>query len=191
MLPQPSAAVATFDTAGEALGLGAGTPLAGDLVLEPGPTDATADKTGELPHQASALEDNEQRHQLPEHTTGEALINHLFVRPMPPVLQQSEAQPVQPAQTMNTPPVPAPSSSPPKRQRRRRVFDMSSEFLAMFQGPLPEYIVAALTAAFHLDDDGAEELDEALAAVAGEAIEDLQEEPASANIHGHAQVASA
>ncbi|CAN6209250.1 unnamed protein product [Urochloa humidicola] len=65
------------------------------------------------------------------------------------------------------------------------------EFLAMFQGPLPEYIVAALTAAFHLDDDGAEELDEALAAVAGEAIEDLQEEPASANIHGHAQVASA
>ena len=59
----------------------------------------------------------------------------------------------------------------------------------MFQGPLPHYIVAALTSAFNLEDEGAEELDEALAAIAGEAIEDLQVE--AANIQVNAQAAAA
>jgi len=62
------------------------------------------------------------------------------------------------------------------------------EFLAMFQGLLPHYVVAALTAAFNLDDDGAEELDEALAAVAGDAIDDLQDE--AANLQVLAQAAA-
>ena len=57
------------------------------------------------------------------------------------------------------------------------------------RGPLPHYIVAALTAAFNLEDEGAKELDEALAAIAGEAIEDLQVE--AANIQVHAQAAAA
>ncbi|CAN6175554.1 unnamed protein product [Urochloa humidicola] len=48
------------------------------------------------------------------------------------------------------------------------------EFLAMFQGPLPQHIVAALTVAFNLDDIEADELDEALTAVAGEGIDDVQ-----------------
>ncbi|CAO2179632.1 unnamed protein product [Urochloa humidicola] len=91
-----------------------------------------------------------------------------------------------PSRDAPTPPAPALS---PRRQRRRRVFDMSVEFLAMFQGPLPQYIVAALTAAFNLDDEGADELDEALAAVAGDAIEDLQDE--AANIQVEAQAAAA
>ena len=63
------------------------------------------------------------------------------------------------------------------------------EFLAMFQGPLPHYIVAALTAAFNLDVDGAEELDEALAAVAGDAIEDLQDEAAGLQVSAQAAAA--
>lgn len=46
----------------------------------------------------------------------------------------------------------------------------------MFQGPLPQDVIAALTAAFNLDDPVAEELDEAMARVAGDAIEDIQGE---------------
>ncbi|CAM0145062.1 unnamed protein product [Urochloa decumbens] len=106
---------------------------------------------------------------------GASLIDCLFINPAPALLQHEDAPTLVPA-----PPVPSP---PPKRQRRRRVFDMSTEFLAMFQGPLPDYIVAALTAAFNLDAD---ELDEALAAVAGEAIEDLQEEAGDAQVQAHA-----
>lgn len=49
------------------------------------------------------------------------------------------------------------------------------EFLAMFQGPLPQEVIAALTAAFNLEDIHADDLDEAMAAVAGEAIADIQE----------------
>lgn len=59
----------------------------------------------------------------------------------------------------------------------------------MFQGPLPHYIIAVLTAAFNHEDEGAEDLDEALAAIAGEAIEDLQVE--AVNIQVHAQAAAA
>ncbi|XP_022681465.1 uncharacterized protein LOC101776486 isoform X2 [Setaria italica] len=65
----------------------------------------------------------------------------------------------------------------------RRIFDMSmpvgaalQEFLAMFQGPLPQDIIAASTAAFNLEDLAAQELDAAMAAIAGEAIEDIQAE---------------
>nr|TKW29048.1 hypothetical protein SEVIR_3G369800v2 [Setaria viridis] len=50
------------------------------------------------------------------------------------------------------------------------------EFLSMFQGPVPQDIIAALTAIFNLDDPVAKQLDEAMATVAGEAIEDFQEE---------------
>ena len=62
------------------------------------------------------------------------------------------------------------------------------EFLAMFQGPLRHYVVATLTAAFNLNDDGTEELDEALAAVAGDAVDDLQDE--AANLQVLAQAAA-
>jgi hypothetical protein len=44
----------------------------------------------------------------------------------------------------------------------------------MFQGPLPGAIVAALTAIFGLDDEGADILDNALLQHAGEAVADLQ-----------------
>jgi hypothetical protein len=48
------------------------------------------------------------------------------------------------------------------------------DFVAMFQGPLPGAIVAALTAIFGLDDEGADILDNALLQHAGEAVADLQ-----------------
>lgn len=45
----------------------------------------------------------------------------------------------------------------------------------MLQGPQPQDIIRALTLAFNLEDIDAENLDEAMAAVAGEAIAYIQE----------------
>nr|TKW21397.1 hypothetical protein SEVIR_4G161501v2 [Setaria viridis] len=47
------------------------------------------------------------------------------------------------------------------------------EFLSMFQGPVPQDIIVALTAIFNLNDPVAEQLDEAMVVAAGEAIEDF------------------
>ncbi|KAG2651361.1 hypothetical protein PVAP13_1NG359138 [Panicum virgatum] len=129
-----------------------------------------------------------QHNQCAPSPVGPALVDCLFVAPTPPLLnhdgipQNDNA----PTRDVPTPPAPAP---PTKRQRRRRVFDMSAEFLAMFQGPLPHYIVAALTTTFNLDDDGAEELDEELATVAGDAIVDLQDEAESLQVQALAVAA--
>ncbi|CAN6171302.1 unnamed protein product [Urochloa humidicola] len=109
---------------------------------------------------------------------GQALIDCLFVAPQPSLLNHDDIQQNDDAPSDDAPTLTAPVP-PPKKQRRRRVFDMSAEFLSMFQGPLPHYVIAALTAAFNVEDEGAEELDEALAAIAGEAIEDLQDEAAN------------
>ncbi|KAG2607890.1 uncharacterized protein LOC120671633 [Panicum virgatum] len=119
---------------------------------------------------------------------GSALIDCLFVAPTPPLLNHDDILQNGKAPTEDAP-TPPTLAMPSKRKRRRRVFDMTAEFLAMFQGPLPYYIVAALTAAFNLDDDGAEELDEALAAVAGDAIENLQDEAASLQVSAQAAAA--
>ncbi|CAN6336086.1 unnamed protein product [Urochloa humidicola] len=49
------------------------------------------------------------------------------------------------------------------------------EFIAMFVGPLPEHIIAAMTTIFELDDEGADLLNEALLEHAGQGIHDLQD----------------
>ena len=49
------------------------------------------------------------------------------------------------------------------------------EFVAMFNGPLPEQVIAALAEMFNLDDGPAMEINEALIDLAGEGIADLQE----------------
>ena len=49
----------------------------------------------------------------------------------------------------------------------------------MFTGPLPEQIVAAMTAIFDLDDEEADSVNEALLQYAGDAVEDLQGEVAA------------
>ncbi|CAN6328777.1 unnamed protein product [Urochloa humidicola] len=54
--------------------------------------------------------------------------------------------------------------------------EVLKEFLDMFVGPLPEHIIAALTAIFDLEDDGADVLNEALLEHAGEGHDDLQVE---------------
>ena len=49
------------------------------------------------------------------------------------------------------------------------------EFVAMFNGPLPDQVIAALAEMFNLDDSPAMEIDDALINMAGEGIADLQE----------------
>ncbi|KAJ1269544.1 hypothetical protein BS78_07G219700 [Paspalum vaginatum] len=67
------------------------------------------------------------------------------------------------------------SPTPARRRHRRRVFDMSTEFLALFQGPLLQEMIAALTALFNLEDVNAEDLDAALLEMAGEGVADFQD----------------
>ena len=49
------------------------------------------------------------------------------------------------------------------------------EFVAMFNGPLPDHVIAALSEMFNLEEDLAMEIDEALINLAGEGVADLQE----------------
>ena len=49
------------------------------------------------------------------------------------------------------------------------------EYLAMFSGPLPSEILAALTAAFNLDDEEVEQMDFDLAALVGDGIGDVED----------------
>ncbi|CAN6343054.1 unnamed protein product [Urochloa humidicola] len=53
--------------------------------------------------------------------------------------------------------------------------DVLKDFISMFTGPLPEHIMSAMTAVFDLDDEDAEEVNDALLRHADEAIDDLQE----------------
>lgn len=46
------------------------------------------------------------------------------------------------------------------------------EFIAMFNGPLPQDIIAALTAILHIEDDD-DMLDQALAGLVGEGVAEL------------------
>ncbi|CAO2144644.1 unnamed protein product [Urochloa humidicola] len=50
------------------------------------------------------------------------------------------------------------------------------QYIDTIDGPLPEYIIAALTAFLDLDDETAEAMTEALLQQAGEGVEDLQHE---------------
>ncbi|CAN6342745.1 unnamed protein product [Urochloa humidicola] len=51
--------------------------------------------------------------------------------------------------------------------------EVLADFIAMFTGPLPEHIIAALTTIFGLEDEGVEMLNEALLEHAGEGVDDL------------------
>ncbi|CAN6251708.1 unnamed protein product [Urochloa humidicola] len=50
------------------------------------------------------------------------------------------------------------------------------DFINMYEGALPEHIIAAMTALFELDDDDAEQTNEALLQMVGDAVDDLQQE---------------
>nr|TKW20476.1 hypothetical protein SEVIR_4G091100v2 [Setaria viridis] len=120
------------------------------------------------------INDGEPVIPVPEHQDASSF-GALFTRPEPPL--HSAPMPRQ---------EPAPQAQPgsTKRRRSRRVFDMSMEYLAMFQGPLPPKVIAALTVAFNLEDEQAEALDAAMAMVAGEAIQDIQEAVDALQIEG-------
>ncbi|XP_066319972.1 uncharacterized protein [Miscanthus floridulus] len=75
----------------------------------------------------------------------------------------------------NPSPLKAPVVVQQRRRHRRRVFDMSSEFVAMFNGPLPDQVIDAQAEMFNLDDGPTMEIDDALINMAGEGIADLQE----------------
>jgi len=49
------------------------------------------------------------------------------------------------------------------------------EYMAMFSGPLPADIIAALSAIFNLEESVDTELDDALIGLAGEGVGDIQE----------------
>ncbi|KAK8450978.1 hypothetical protein SEVIR_6G131206v4 [Setaria viridis] len=61
----------------------------------------------------------------------------------------------------------------------RPIEEILQEFITMFTGPLPEHIVAVMTALFGLDDEDDDETNIALIQHAGEAAEDLQQESAA------------
>ncbi|KAJ1262052.1 hypothetical protein BS78_09G077900 [Paspalum vaginatum] len=49
------------------------------------------------------------------------------------------------------------------------------DFVAMFDGPLPQHVIAALTSLFNLDNDDAEKIDQALAGLVDEGVAELQD----------------
>ncbi|CAL4998681.1 unnamed protein product [Urochloa decumbens] len=95
--------------------------------------------------------------ELPRSTAGvQPQVADLFTTPEPPILPQL----------------------PQRRQRARRTFDMTAvlqQYVNAIGGPLPESVIAALTAFLDLDDNDAELTTEALIEHAGEGLEDLQQ----------------
>ncbi|WVZ93660.1 LOW QUALITY PROTEIN: hypothetical protein U9M48_039625 [Paspalum notatum var. saurae] len=59
------------------------------------------------------------------------------------------------------------------------------EFLALFRGPLPQEVIAALNVLFKLEDANAEVIDEALMQVAGDGISDLHKGVATMQEEAH------
>jgi hypothetical protein len=58
----------------------------------------------------------------------------------------------------------------------RLVEDILQDFIRSHQAPLPEHIVAAMTALFDLDDEGAELVNDALLQHAGHYLDDFRNE---------------
>ncbi|KAJ1283820.1 hypothetical protein BS78_03G156000 [Paspalum vaginatum] len=106
--------------------------------------------------------EQQQRQTSPASDAGEANISALFHKVAPPILQAP-----------TPPPTKAPTPPAPTRRRQRRTFNMLSEFVAMFQGPLPADIIAGLTEIFNLDNEEIDAADDALLNLAGEGVEDL------------------
>ena len=59
--------------------------------------------------------------------------------------------------------------------------EILQDFIRTFSGPLPEHILAAMTALFNLDDDDDDLVHDALIQYAGEAAPDIQQEIAASD----------
>jgi hypothetical protein len=154
----------------------------------------------ELQHQPSGAEDATQTALAPGRVMppgdGDVLqgVDNLFTTPPAPILQQPAARKTRRRRTFDMAKVRrsarlAVKPSIPAVQKAQRnlcrklgignddlqpLDDVLKDFVAMFQGPLPEHVVAALTALFGLDDDGTEALDDALLHHAGQALPELR-----------------
>nr|TKW39055.1 hypothetical protein SEVIR_1G154701v2 [Setaria viridis] len=122
-------------------------------------------------------------------------INSLFCNPPPPLLQEPEPRRQHQRRTFDMTAVRrsarlARKPSIPVTEKAQRnlcrklgltteektsIDEILRDFLSMFQGPLLENIVAALTAIFGLDDEGADMLGDALMNHAGTAAAELQQ----------------
>ncbi|CAN6229459.1 unnamed protein product [Urochloa humidicola] len=88
------------------------------------------------------------------------------------------AQQPQVADLFTVPEPPLLSQPPLRRQRARRTFDMTAvlqQYVDGIGGPLPDSLIAALTAFLDLDDEETERMTEALIEQAGEGLQDLQQ----------------
>jgi len=90
----------------------------------------------------------------------------LFSKPTEPLLQQPQHAAAV---------VPTPACAGPRRRRRQRAFDMSADYIAMFNGPLPMDTIAALTEIFNLDTEETNDADDALLRMVGEGVEELRD----------------
>nr|TKV96712.1 hypothetical protein SEVIR_9G447000v2 [Setaria viridis] len=61
----------------------------------------------------------------------------------------------------------------------RPIEDILQDYVNSHQWPLPDHVIAAMTALFDLDDEGAEQVNEALIQHAGQAVQDIQNELAT------------
>ena len=59
--------------------------------------------------------------------------------------------------------------------------EILQDFIRTFSGPLPEHILAAMTALFNLDDDDDDLVHDALIQYVGEAAPDIQQEIAASD----------
>jgi hypothetical protein len=138
-----------------------------------------------LQQHADTRDDSEQQQQFGVH--------NLFTTIEPPVLSQPAPRRGRQQRVFNVAPVRrsarlAKRPSMPAMERAQRhlcrklglqaedqdpIDRVLSDFIDMFQGPLPQHVIAALTARFDLDNEDAEVVDNALLQHAGAAVGEL------------------
>ncbi|CAN6291408.1 unnamed protein product [Urochloa humidicola] len=143
----------------QALGLDSspGPSVAGGQELAPGPNPV--DNT--VPAQ-----DNVHSYTTAPPTEQVPAVDDFFITPAPPIVQQK----------------------PARAQRKKRTFDMSAgeqmtsiekilqEYVRSIDGPMPDYIIAALATLLDLDDEEKDRMTETLLQLAGDGVADLQAE---------------
>jgi hypothetical protein len=158
-----------------------GTPL---LTMAP-PHEEAVNDDNRLQQHADTCDDSEQQQQFGTH--------NLFTTIEPPVLSQPAPRCGRQQRVFNMAPVrrsarlaKRPSMLAMERAQRHLcrklciqaedqdpIDRVLSDFVDMFQGPLPQHVIAALTALFDLDNEDAEVVDNALLQHAGAAVGDL------------------
>nr|TKW33343.1 hypothetical protein SEVIR_2G227900v2 [Setaria viridis] len=123
-------------------------------------------------------------------------VHDLFANPEPPALQLQPTQRTRQRRTFNMnevhrsarlvrkPAMPAIERKQRNLWRKLGVVDdeftpiehILQDFISMFQGALPDFIIGAMTTLFDLDDVVAEQMNDAILHMLGDAVDDLQQE---------------